>query len=57
MLASYSKMHLRELLREARRGDWTGVGERVTSLSALAPSSFYGFRASRVQVGKVPGPG
>ena len=53
MLGSYSKMHLREMLREARRGDWTGVQERVTSLSALGPSLIYGFRAGTVQVGKV----
>jgi GT2 family glycosyltransferase len=46
MLASYSKMHLRELLREAGRGDWTGVRERVTSLSALVPSFVFGLRAA-----------
>jgi GT2 family glycosyltransferase len=47
MLASYSKMHLRELLRDARRGDWTKVRERMTSLSALGPSLVYGLRAAR----------
>jgi GT2 family glycosyltransferase len=52
MLASYSRMHLRELLREARRGDWTGVRERVTSLSALGPSMFYGFRAARSKLAR-----
>jgi len=52
MLASYSKMHLRELLREARRGDWTGVRERVTSLSALGPSLIYGFRAARSKLAR-----
>jgi glycosyltransferase involved in cell wall biosynthesis len=46
MLGSYFKMHLRELLREAGRGDWTGVGERVTSLSALGPSLIYGLRVA-----------
>jgi GT2 family glycosyltransferase len=52
MLASYSKMHLRELLREARRRDWTGVRERVTSLSALGPSLVYGFRAARSKLAR-----
>lgn len=52
MLGSYSKMHLRELLREARRGDWTGVRERVTSLSALGPSLIYGFRAARSKLAR-----
>ena len=46
MLASYSKMHLRELLRETARGDWTSVRERTTSLSALVPSFIYGLRAA-----------
>lgn len=52
MLGSYSKMHLRELLREARRGDWTGVRERLTSLSALGPSLIYGFRAARSKLAR-----
>ena len=52
MLASYSKMHLREMLREARRGDWTGVRERVTSLSALGPSLIYGLRAARSKLAR-----
>jgi hypothetical protein len=47
MLASYSKMHLRLLVREARRGQWIGVRERITSLSALGPSLIYGLRAAR----------
>ena len=49
---SYSKMHLRELLREARRVTWTGVRERVTSLSALGPSLIYGFRAARSKLAR-----
>lgn len=44
MLASYSKMHLRDLLRQAKRGEWAGVREHMTSLSALAPSLLYGLR-------------
>lgn len=48
MLASYSRMHLRELMREAKRGDWVGVRERVTSLSALGPSVIYGLRMARL---------
>ena len=47
MLASYSKMHLRELLRDAGRGEWGAVKERVISLAALAPSLSYGLRATR----------
>lgn len=46
MVASYSKMHVRELLREAKRGQWGGVRERITSLSALGPSLLYGWRAA-----------
>jgi GT2 family glycosyltransferase len=53
LLASYSKMHLRGLLREARRGKWTSVGERVTSLSALFPSLVYGLRAAG-SIGDLP---
>ncbi len=49
MLASYSRMHLRGLLRELRRGKWTAVGERITSLSALGPSLIYGLRAARLR--------
>lgn len=50
LLASYSKMHLRELVREARRGKWTGVRERITSLGALGPSLVYGLSvAGRVK--------
>jgi len=52
MLASYSKMHLRELLRDARRGDWTGVRERATSLSALGPSLIYGLRTARSKLAR-----
>ena len=52
MLASYSKMHLREMLREARRGDWNGVQERVTSLSALGPSLIYGLRVARSKLAR-----
>lgn len=48
MLASYSKMHLRDLVREARHGEWNKVRERVTSLSALVPSFIYGLREGRV---------
>ncbi len=46
MLASYSKMHLRGLLREARHGKWTEVRERMTSLTALGPSLIYGLRVA-----------
>jgi GT2 family glycosyltransferase len=46
MLASYSKMHVRELLRDAKLGKWQGVRERMTSLSALGPSLIYGWRAA-----------
>lgn len=46
MLASYSKMHLRQLLRSARRGEWNAVREHVTSLSALVPSLLYGLRVA-----------
>lgn len=42
ILASYSRMRLRELLRGARRGQWTGVRENITSLGALGPSLIYG---------------
>ena len=52
MLASYSRMHLREVVREARRGDWTGVRERVTSLSALGPSLIYGLRVARSKLAR-----
>jgi GT2 family glycosyltransferase len=52
MLASYSKMHLRELLRDARRGDWTGVRERATSLGALGPSLIYGLRTARSKLAR-----
>ena len=46
MLASYSKMHLRQLLREAKQGKWTGAREHMTSLAALWPSLIYGLRAA-----------
>jgi GT2 family glycosyltransferase len=52
MVASYSKMHLREMLREVRRGDWNGVQERVTSLSALGPSLIYGLRVARSKLAR-----
>jgi GT2 family glycosyltransferase len=51
LLASYSKMHLREMVREARHGDWTGARERVTSLGALCPSVLYGIRSASAQGG------
>jgi GT2 family glycosyltransferase len=47
MLAAYSKMHLRELVREARRGEWVGISERISSLSALVPSILYGLRSAQ----------
>lgn len=47
MLASYSKMHLKELIRDARRGQWTGLREHMTALSALGPSLIYGLRVAR----------
>jgi O-antigen biosynthesis protein len=52
MLASYSKMHLRELMREAAGGDWAGVRERLTSLGALLPSVRYGFKAARSKLAR-----
>jgi GT2 family glycosyltransferase len=48
MVASYSKMHLRELVRNAQQREWTRAGERVTSLTALLPSLLYGLTAGRV---------
>jgi glycosyltransferase involved in cell wall biosynthesis len=46
LLASYTRTRVRELLREARRGRWSGVREHITSISALAPSLFYGLRTT-----------
>jgi GT2 family glycosyltransferase len=60
MLGSYSKMHVRELAREAMRGEWTAVGERLTSLAALGPSLIYGLRGAKTDAnsqrsaGKLP---
>ena len=53
MLASYSKMHLRELLREARRGDWTGVRETGDFLKRPGPEPHLRSPGGTVQVGKV----
>lgn len=46
ILANYSKMRVRELLREAKKGNWVGVTEPVTSLGALFPGILYGLRAA-----------
>lgn len=60
MLASYSKMHLREMVSEGRRGEWAAVRERMTSLAALCPSLIYGLRGAKTavnsqqSVGKLP---
>ena len=53
MLASYSKMHLREMLREARRGDWNGVQERRDFLKRPGPEPHLRSSGGTVQVGKV----
>jgi O-antigen biosynthesis protein len=45
MLASYSRMKLREIRPELRHGRWNGVRERLTALSALLPGCLYGLRA------------
>ena len=44
ILASYSRMRVRELLREARRRHWTGMREHITSLGALGPSLIFGLK-------------
>lgn len=46
MLASYSRMKLREIRSEVRSGSWNGVRERLTALSALIPGCLYGLRAA-----------
>jgi GT2 family glycosyltransferase len=45
MLASYSRMKLREIRPELRNGRWNGVRERLTALAALLPGCLYGLRA------------
>jgi GT2 family glycosyltransferase len=45
MLASYSRMKLREMRSELRNRRWNGVRERLTALSALVPGCLYGLRA------------
>ena len=45
MLASYSRMKLREMRSELRDQSWSGVRERLTALSALVPGLLYGLRA------------
>ena len=47
MLASYSKMHLRQALRDGARGQWTAVREHMTALAALWPSLIYGLRSAK----------
>jgi len=47
MLGSYSKMHLRQALRDAGRGEWGSVREHMISLAALCPSLIYGLRSGR----------
>ena len=45
MLASYSRMKLREIGSELRNRSWSGVGERLTTLGAVIPGCLYGLRA------------
>ena len=45
MLASYSRMKLREIRSELRCRSWSGIGERLTALGALVPGCLYGLRA------------
>ena len=45
MLASYSRMKLREIRSELRNHSWSGVRERLTTLCALIPGCLYGLRA------------
>ena len=45
MLASYSRMKLRETRSEFRGRSWSGIRERLTALGALVPGCLYGLRA------------
>jgi len=46
MARSYGWMHLRDLVREILRRNWTEAGDRLTALAGLLPGCIYGLRVS-----------